>query len=42
VPDGVRVGAADLARAQNGLVRTYVLVLASGVAVLALVFLTNR
>ncbi len=42
VPDGVRISAGGLSRVQNGLVRTYVLALASGVAVLAVVFLTNR
>jgi NADH-quinone oxidoreductase subunit L len=42
VPDGVRISAGGLSRVQNGLVRAYVLALASGVAVLALVFLTNR
>jgi NADH-quinone oxidoreductase subunit L len=35
-------GAGELARAQNGLVRAYVLALASGVAVLALVFISTR
>jgi NADH-quinone oxidoreductase subunit L len=39
---GFRVGAGDLARVQNGLVRAYVLVFASGVAVLALVFISTR
>ena len=42
VPDGVRSSAGGLSRVQNGLVRTYVLALTSGVAVLAVVFLTNR
>jgi hypothetical protein len=31
-----------VSRVQNGLVRSYVLALASGVAVLAVVFLVNR
>jgi NADH-quinone oxidoreductase subunit L len=39
---GFRFGAGELARAQNGLVRAYVLALASGVAVLALVFISTR
>ena len=42
VRDGFRAGAGEVARVQNGLVRAYVLALASGVAVLAVVFLTNR
>ena len=42
VPDGVRVGATGLSRVQNGLVRGYVLALASGVAILAVVFISNR
>jgi NADH-quinone oxidoreductase subunit L len=37
-----RVGAGEVSRVQNGLVRSYVLALASGVAVLAVVFLVNR
>ena len=37
-----RVGSGDLARVQNGLVRGYVLALTSGVAILAVVFITNR
>ena len=39
---GFRYGAGGLARVQNGLVRAYVLALAGGVAVLALVFITTR
>ena len=39
---GFRIGAGELARAQNGLVRAYALALASGVAVLAVVFLATR
>jgi NADH-quinone oxidoreductase subunit L len=39
---GFRFGAGELARAQNGLVRAYVLALTSGVAVLAVVFLATR
>jgi NADH-quinone oxidoreductase subunit L len=39
---GFRFGAGELARVQNGLVRAYVLALASGVAVLALVFISTR
>jgi NADH-quinone oxidoreductase subunit L len=39
---GFRFGAGELARAQNGLVRAYVLALTSGVAVLALVFISTR
>jgi NADH-quinone oxidoreductase subunit L len=37
-----RVGAGEVSRVQNGLVRSYVLALASGVAVLAVVFLASR
>ena len=39
---GFRFGAGELSRAQNGLVRAYVFALASGVAVLALVFISSR
>jgi NADH-quinone oxidoreductase subunit L len=39
---GFRFGSGELARAQNGLVRVYALALASGVAVLAVVFLATR
>ena len=39
---GFRFGSGELARAQNGLVRVYTLALASGVAVLAVVFLATR
>jgi len=39
---GFRLGAGELARVQNGLVRAYVLALTSGVAVLALVFISTR
>jgi len=42
IGEGVRFGAVEVSRAQNGLVRVYVLAVASGVAVLALVFLTTR
>jgi NADH-quinone oxidoreductase subunit L len=40
--EGVHLGAVEVSRAQNGLVRVYALALASGVAVLAVVFLTTR
>ena len=39
---GFRFGAGEVSRAQNGLVRSYALALASGVAVLAVVFLSTR
>jgi NADH-quinone oxidoreductase subunit L len=42
VKRGFGLGAGELSRVQNGLVRFYVLALASGVAVLALVFLSTR
>ncbi len=42
VKRGFGLGAGELSRVQNGLVRFYVLALASGVAVLALVFITTR
>ena len=37
-----RFGAGEVSRAQSGLVRSYVLALASGVGVLAVVFITTR
>jgi NADH-quinone oxidoreductase subunit L len=42
VTRGFRLGAGEVSRAQNGLVRAYALALASGVAVLAVVFLSTR
>ena len=42
VTQGFRFGAGELARAQNGLVRAYVLALTSGVAILAVVFIATR
>jgi NADH-quinone oxidoreductase subunit L len=42
VTQGFRFGAGELSRAQNGLVRVYALAIASGVAVLAVVFLVAR
>jgi NADH-quinone oxidoreductase subunit L len=42
VTRGFRVGAGEVSRVQNGLVRFYALALASGVAVLAVVFLSTR
>ena len=39
---GFRLGAGEVSRVQNGLVRLYALALASGVAVLAVVFLATR
>jgi NADH-quinone oxidoreductase subunit L len=39
---GFRFGAGELARVQSGFVRAYVLALTSGVAVLALVFISTR
>ena len=39
---GFRFGAGEVSRAQNGLVRSYALALASGVSVLAVVFLSTR
>jgi NADH-quinone oxidoreductase subunit L len=42
VPRGFGLGSTELGRAQNGLVRSYVLALAGGVAVLAVVFLSVR
>jgi NADH-quinone oxidoreductase subunit L len=42
VTRGFRVGSGELGRVQNGLVRSYALALASGIAVLAVVFLSTR
>jgi NADH-quinone oxidoreductase subunit L len=42
VTRGVRVGAGEVGRAQNGLVRSYALALTGGVAILAVVFLATR
>jgi NADH-quinone oxidoreductase subunit L len=42
VTRGFRLGSAELGRVQNGLVRSYVLVLTSAVAVLAVVFIASR
>lgn len=42
ITQGFRFGAGEVSRVQNGLVRSYVLALAAGVAVLAIVFLTTR
>jgi NADH-quinone oxidoreductase subunit L len=39
---GFRLGSGEVSRVQNGLVRAYVLALASGVAILAVVFLATR
>jgi NADH-quinone oxidoreductase subunit L len=39
---GFRLGATELGRVQNGLVRSYALALTSGIAVLAVVFLATR
>jgi NADH-quinone oxidoreductase subunit L len=39
---GFRVGSGELGRVQNGLVRSYALALASGVAILAVVFISTR
>ncbi|HWE81186.1 MAG TPA: NADH-quinone oxidoreductase subunit L [Gaiellaceae bacterium] len=39
---GFRLGSGELGRVQNGLVRSYALALASGVAILAVVFLSTR
>jgi NADH:ubiquinone oxidoreductase subunit 5 (subunit L)/multisubunit Na+/H+ antiporter MnhA subunit len=39
---GFRLGSGELGRLQNGLVRSYALAIASGVAVLAVVFLSTR
>jgi NADH-quinone oxidoreductase subunit L len=42
ISQGVRFGAGETAKVQNGLVRFYVLALASGIAVLAVVFIAAR
>jgi NADH:ubiquinone oxidoreductase subunit 5 (subunit L)/multisubunit Na+/H+ antiporter MnhA subunit len=42
VTRGFRVGSTGAGRLQNGLVRSYALALAGGIAVLAVVFLTTR
>ena len=42
VTRGFRLGSGELGRVQNGLVRSYALALASGLAVLAVVFLATR
>jgi NADH-quinone oxidoreductase subunit L len=42
ITQGVRFGAGEAAKVQNGLVRFYVLALASGIAVLAVVFIAAR
>ena len=42
ITQGFRFGSGEVAKAQNGLVRLYALVLASGVAVLAVVFIATR
>ncbi len=42
VSRGFRLGSGELGRVQNGLVRTYALAIASGVALLAVVFLSTR
>jgi NADH-quinone oxidoreductase subunit L len=42
VPRGFGLGSTELGRAQNGLVRSYALALAGGVAILAVVFLSVR
>ena len=39
---GFRLGSGGLGRVQNGLVRSYALAVASGVAILAVVFITTR
>ena len=39
---GFRLGSFELGRVQNGLVRSYALVLTSGIAVLAVVFISTR
>jgi NADH-quinone oxidoreductase subunit L len=39
---GFRLGSGEVGRLQNGLVRSYALAIASGVAVLAVVFLSTR
>ena len=42
VTRGFRIGSGELSRVQNGLVRSYALALAGGIAVLAVVFLATR
>ncbi len=42
VTRGFRLGSGELDRVQNGLVRSYVLVLTSGIAILAVVFISTR
>jgi NADH-quinone oxidoreductase subunit L len=42
VTRGFRLGSGELGRVQNGLVRSYALAIASGVAVLAVVFISTR
>ena len=42
ISDAFGFGSTELSRAQNGLVRTYALALAGGVAILAVVFLSVR
>ena len=42
VTKGFRLGSVELGRVQNGLVRSYALVLTSGIAILAVVFISTR
>ena len=42
ITQGFRFGSGEVSKVQNGLVRAYVLALASGVAVLAVVFIASR
>ena len=42
VTRGFRLGSTGLGRVQNGLVRSYALVLTSGIAVIAVVFIASR
>jgi NADH-quinone oxidoreductase subunit L len=42
ITQGFRLGSGEVSKAQNGLVRLYALALASGVAVLAVVFIATR
>jgi NADH:ubiquinone oxidoreductase subunit 5 (subunit L)/multisubunit Na+/H+ antiporter MnhA subunit len=42
ITQGFRFGSGEVSKVQNGLVRVYVLALASGVAVLAVVFIASR
>ncbi len=42
ITQGFRFGSGEVAKAQNGLVRLYALALASGVAILAVVFIASR